>query len=143
MLEIKGMKTNFWFFALSPVSVRSLSRGHRCDDSQVLVHSQQVTRRKHLGCLLDEHSANRLARNPQFDPARWKWSLERAPLSADEQSNNTQTWILQPSQHLPSSAGQLLAALLRLALLAESANSDALRIFSDACRDELRKFRVI
>ena len=54
---------------------------------------------------------------PQFDSGRWKLRLERAPLSADEQSNNTQPWIPQPSQRLPPSVGQLLAALLRLARL--------------------------
>ena len=43
--------------------------------------------------------------------------LERAPLSAIEQSNKTQPWIPQPSQRLLPSVGQLLAALLRLARL--------------------------
>ena len=54
---------------------------------------------------------------PQFDAGRWKLRLERVPISADEQSNNTQPWIPQPSQRLLPSAGQLLAALLRLARL--------------------------
>ena len=54
---------------------------------------------------------------PQFDSGRWKLRLERAPISADEHSNTTQPWIPQPSQRLLPSAGQLLAALLRLARL--------------------------
>ena len=58
-----------------------------------------------------------LIATPQFDSGRWKLRLERAPLSADEQSNNTQPWIPQPSQRLLPSVGQLLAALLRLARL--------------------------
>jgi hypothetical protein len=47
--------------------------------------------------------------------------LERAPLSAIEQSNNTQSWIP----------------------MADSDSIDALRAFSEACRAELQKFRVI
>jgi hypothetical protein len=58
-----------------------------------------------------------LIATPQFDSGRWKLRLERVPLSADEQSNNTQPWIPQPSQRLLPSVGQLLAALLRLARL--------------------------
>ena len=58
-----------------------------------------------------------LIATPQFDSGRWKLRLERAPISADEQSNNTQPWIPQPSQRLLLSVGQLLAALLRLARL--------------------------
>jgi hypothetical protein len=58
-----------------------------------------------------------LIATPQFDSGRWKLRLERAPLSAIEQSNNTQPWIPQPSQRLLPSVGQLLAALLRLARL--------------------------
>jgi hypothetical protein len=54
---------------------------------------------------------------PQFDSGRWKLRLERAPISAIEQSNKTQPWIPQPSQRLLPSVGQLLAALLRLARL--------------------------
>jgi hypothetical protein len=54
---------------------------------------------------------------PQFDSGRWKLRLERVPISADEQSNNTQPWIPQPSQRLLPSVGQLLAALRRLARL--------------------------
>ncbi len=54
---------------------------------------------------------------PQFDSGRWKLRLERAPISAIEQSNNTQPWIPQPSQPLLPSVGQLLAAILRLARL--------------------------
>ena len=55
-----------------------------------------------------------LIATPQFDSGRWKLRLERAPISAVEQSNNTQPWIPQPSQRLLPSVGQLLAALLRL-----------------------------
>jgi hypothetical protein len=58
-----------------------------------------------------------LIATPQFDSGRWKLRLERVPISADEQSNNTQPWIPQPSQRLLPSVGQLLAALLRLARL--------------------------
>ena len=58
-----------------------------------------------------------LIATPQFDSGRWKLRLERAPISADEQSNNTQPWIPQPSQRLLPSVGQLLAALTRLARL--------------------------
>ena len=58
-----------------------------------------------------------LIATPQFDSGRWKLRLERVPISADEQSNDTQPWIPQPSQPLLPSAGQLLAALLRLARL--------------------------
>ena len=58
-----------------------------------------------------------LIATPQFDSERWKLRLERAPLSAIEQSNNTQPWIPQPSQRLLPLVGQLLAALLRLARL--------------------------
>ena len=54
---------------------------------------------------------------PQFDSERLKLRLERAPLSAIEQSNNTQPWIPQPSRRLLLLVGQLLAALLRLARL--------------------------
>jgi len=54
---------------------------------------------------------------PQFDSGRWKLRLERAPISAIEQSNNTQPWIPKPSQRLLPSVGQLLAAILRLARL--------------------------
>jgi len=36
----------------------------------------------------------------QFDSGRWKLRLERAPIPAIEQSNNTQPWIPQPSQRL-------------------------------------------
>ena len=58
-----------------------------------------------------------LIATPQFDSGRWKLRLERAPLSADEQSNNTQPWIPQPSQRLLPSVERPLAALLRLARL--------------------------
>jgi hypothetical protein len=58
-----------------------------------------------------------LIATPQFDSGRRKLRLERVPLSADKQSNNTQTWIPQLSQRLLPSVGQLLAALLRLARL--------------------------
>jgi len=58
-----------------------------------------------------------LIATPQFDAGRWKLRLERAPICAIEQSNNTQPWIPQPSQRLLPSVGQLLAALLRLARL--------------------------
>jgi len=58
-----------------------------------------------------------LIATPQFDSGRWKLRLERVPISADEQFNNTQPWIPQPSQRLLPSVGQLLAALLRLARL--------------------------
>ena len=58
-----------------------------------------------------------LIATPQFDSGRWKLRLERAPLSADEQSNNTQPWIPQPSQRLLRSVERPLAALLRLARL--------------------------
>jgi hypothetical protein len=54
-----------------------------------------------------------LIATPQFDSGRWKLRLERVPISADEQSNNTQPWIPQPSQRLLPSVGQLLAALRR------------------------------
>jgi len=58
-----------------------------------------------------------LIATPQFDSGRWKLRLERAPIYAIEQSNNTQPWIPQRSQRLLPSVGQLLAALLRLARL--------------------------
>ena len=58
-----------------------------------------------------------LIATPQFDSGRWKLRLERAPLSAIEQSNKTQPWIPQPSQRLLPSVEQLSAALLRLARL--------------------------
>ena len=58
-----------------------------------------------------------LIATPQFDSGRWKLRLERAPISAIEQSDNTQPWIPRPSQRLLPSVGQLLAALLRLARL--------------------------
>ena len=58
-----------------------------------------------------------LIATPQFDSGRWKLRLERAPLSADEQSDNTQPWIPQTARRLLPSVGQLLAALLRLARL--------------------------
>jgi len=62
-------------------------------------------------------SQTELIATPQFDSGRWKLRLERAPISAIAQSNNTQPWIPQPSQRLLPSVGQLLAALLRLARL--------------------------
>ena len=62
-------------------------------------------------------SQTELIATPQFDSGRWKLRLERVPISAIEQSNNTQPWIPQPSQRLLSSVGQLLAALRRLARL--------------------------
>jgi hypothetical protein len=74
----------------------------------------------HLGRLLINtmnSSQTELIATPQFDSGRWKLRLERAPISAIEQSNNTQPWIPQPSQRLLPSVGQLLAALLRLARL--------------------------
>ena len=58
-----------------------------------------------------------LIATPQFDSGRWKLRLERAPICAIEQSNNTQLWIPQLSQRLLPSVGQLLAALRRLARL--------------------------
>ena len=58
-----------------------------------------------------------LIATPQTDSGRWKLRLERAPICAIEQSNNTSPWIPQPSQRLLPSVGQLLAALLRLARL--------------------------
>ena len=48
-----------------------------------------------------------LIATPQFDSGRWKLRLERAPLSAIEQSNNTQPWIPQPSQRLLSQREEL------------------------------------
>jgi hypothetical protein len=46
---------------------------------------------------------------PQFDAGRWKMRLERVPISVDEQSNNTQRWIPQPSQRLlPLVAGDFV-----------------------------------
>ena len=62
-------------------------------------------------------SQTELIATPQFDSGRWKLHLERAPILAIEQSNNTQPWIPQPSQRLLPSVGQLLAALLRLVRL--------------------------
>jgi len=62
-------------------------------------------------------SQTELIATPQFDSGRWKLRLERAPLSAIEQSNKTQPSIPQPPQRLLPSVGQLLAALLRLARL--------------------------
>ena len=62
-------------------------------------------------------SVAKLIATPQFDSGRWKLRLERAPISAIKQSNNTQPWIPQPSQRLLPSMGQLLAALLRLVRL--------------------------
>ena len=62
-------------------------------------------------------SQTELIATPQFDSGRWKLRLERVPLSAGKQSNNTQPWIPRPSQRLLPSVGQLLAALLRLAHL--------------------------
>jgi hypothetical protein len=58
-----------------------------------------------------------LIATPQFDSGRWKLRLERVPISADDQSNNTQPWIPQLSQRLLPSVGQLSVALLRLARL--------------------------
>jgi hypothetical protein len=62
-----------------------------------------------------------LIATPQFDSGRWKLRLERAPISAIEQSNNTQPWIPQPSQRLLPSVGQLLAASMRCAPVAKHA----------------------
>ena len=58
-----------------------------------------------------------LIATPQFDSGRWKLRLERVPISADKESNNTQPRIPQPFRPLLPSVGQLLAALLRLARL--------------------------